>query len=305
MSTFADELMQTIIKVIYDAIYEKCEFFFNLLFIFWDSQVEWAQDKLSMPIDTWNVSVFSLIQNIVVKDVCIPIAAVFVTFIFCMELVHIMQDSNQMNNIKPQNIIFIFLKFAVCAIICSYSFEIVMGFYNIGTMAVEILGNQTAGKLDNIVQLSNILPPTPSTYTFGLLLTLLGDFCLILFALVIVGALRAAIYIRVMLWFLEFLIYAAAAPIPFATFNNKEWSQIGMNYTRKMLAMSFEGFFIFLMLVMYGFIAAGLKSPDTSGWLATTGSFVETLIMLIGTGFALTLMMFKAGNISASIFNAH
>lgn len=313
ISQFGEELMQLILGTIYDGLYDKCESLFRFLFFYLDNRVIWAQGELGKQIDTWNGSAFALIQDIVVKDICIPIAAAFITFIFCMELVHLMQDSNQMNNIKPQNVVFIFLKFAVCAIICSKSFEIVMGFFELGSDAIGTLGGRTAGKLTGMLELSDILPTEPDTYTFGLVITILGDFLLILLSLLVICTLSVIMYVRIMLWFLEFLIYAAAAPIPFSTFSNKEWSQVGMNYTRKMLALSFEGFFMFLMLILYGYIAAGLKPADlgggSGGWLTsmllTSANFAETLMMLVGTGIAITMLMCRAGSISASIFNAH
>lgn len=76
---------------------------------------------------------------------------------------------------------------------------------------------------------------------------------------------------------------------------NKDWSQVGMNYTRKMLALSFEGFFILLLFSTYGGILSGLQLED----------FTQSMVMILGSGFALAIMMFKIGNLSASIFNAH
>ena len=283
---WAHEVLQTILGGIYDGVYDVCKALFNVLFDAFDEQIVWAQNELTTPIDSWNTWAYYFIKEIVCKNVCIPIAAAFITLIFCMELVHILQDSNQMNNIKPQNVIFIFLKFAVCAMICSKSFEIVMGFYQIGLEATKKLGNQTigagSGELKNRLELEDILPATPSEYTFGLVLTIVGDFFLLLIAIAIVYVLSACIYVLIMMWFLEFLIYASAAPIPFSTFNNKEWSQVGMNYTRKMLALSFRGFFMLLIFLLYRYIVGGLSAQSGS-----VMDFVNTLLMLIGTGFAL------------------
>lgn len=296
ISEWADGVIQSILGELYSGLYEKCNSLFGFLFYMLNERVNDAQTELTTPINTWNASAYNLIHDVVVEDVCIPIAAAFVTFIFCLELIHLMQDGNQMHNIKPQNVIFIFLKFAVCALICSKSFDIVMGFYDLGRMAVRNLGDHTATQMTNLMSLEDLLPETPDRYTFSLLLTLLGDFLLLLVSLVIVCVMSVIVYVRVMLWFLEFLIYASAAPIPFSTFNNKEWAQVGMNYTRKMLAVSFEGFFLLLMLVLYGYVVGGLTASD---------NFLKTLTMMLGVGVALIVLMQKAGTISASIFNAH
>lgn len=301
---WVDRVVQTVLGGIYDGVYGLCDKLFNVLFDVFDDQIVWAENELTTPIDSWNTLAYYFIKEIVCRNICIPIAAAFITLIFCMELVHILQDSNQMNNIKPQNVIFIFLKFAVCAMICSKSFTIVMGFYKVGLKATEELVSRAgtgSGALKNTrLELQDILPATPSEYTFGLVLTIIGDFFLIIIAIVIVYVLSVIIYITIMLWFLEFLIYASAAPIPFSTFNNKEWSQVGMNYVKKMLALSFQGFFMLLMFLLYRYIVGGLSAQSGSAM-----DFVKTLLMLVGTGAALIMLISKAGTISASIFNAH
>lgn len=296
ISEWADGVMQSIMGEIYAGLYDVCNNLFGFLFYFLNDRVEAAQDELAMPVNTWNASAYNLIHDVVVEDVCIPIAAAFVTFIFCLELIHLMQDGNQMHNIKPQNVIFIFIKFTVCALICSKSFDIVMGFSDLGAMAVEKLGGYSAVAMENPLTLADLLPETQDRYTFKLILMLLGDMLLLLASLIIVCVMSVIIYVRVMLWFLEFLLYSSAAPIPFSTFNNKEWAQVGMNYTRKMLALSFEGFFLLLMLILYGYIVGGLQATD---------NFLKTLMMMLGTGVALIVLMQKAGSISSSIFNAH
>jgi len=297
MDEWVHNLGQRLMGGIYEAVHEICSHLFGFLFYYLNHQVKWAQEELNQPVSEWNESVFILIRDIVAKDVCIPIAASFITFIFCYEIIQILQDENRMRNITRQTLFITIMKFSICGLMCAKSFDIVMGFYEIGTKAVQILGNQTSGTLnESLLSFDEILPATIDEYELIHVFQIIGDMLLILFAIIIVVILSAIIYVRVTVWFLEFLIYASMAPIPFSTFNNKEWAQVGMNYTRKMLALSFEGFFMLLMLAMYGYITAGLSAG---------ADFIETLTMLLGTGVALITLMGKAGNIAASIFNAH
>lgn len=296
-SEWSHNIGQILMGSIYEAVHELCSHLFGFLFFYLNSQIEWAQSELKQPIDQWNPSVFVLIRDIVAKDVCIPIAAAFITFIFCFEIVQLLQDENRMRNINKQTLFVTIMKFCICCVLCAKSFDIVMGIYGIGTSAVTILGNQANGTLNsNLLSFDEILPAAFDEYRAVYVFQIIGDLLLIVFSIIIVVVLSAIIYVRITIWFLEFLIYASMAPIPFSTFDNKEWAQVGMNYTRKMLALSFEGFFMLLMLAMYGFITAGLSARH---------DFIETLTMLLGTGVALIMLMGKAGNISASIFNAH
>ncbi len=171
-----------------------------------------------------------------------------------------------------------------------------MSFCDIGTWAARKLRAETQTSVSIAMAPSmDELGLPADEYTLENLMELAGYKVTLVIASFGIWICGILVYIRVMLWFVEYLIYASPAPIPYSTWMNKEWSQMGMNYTRKMLALSFEGFFILLLFAVYGGVLEGLQ----------TGDFKQNLVMIIGCGFGLAVMMFKVGNISASIFNAH
>lgn len=295
ISEFWDKLLWLIIKSIYDPLYKSVGESLQGLFDSLNRELSNASRQITLGPKLWNGSAYGLVQGIS-ENVCIPIAAAFITVIFCWELIHLVQESNSMQNVQPERLLLVLLKFALCLLVCAYSFEIVMSFCDLGVWA--------AGRLRELTSTSVSISMAPALEDLGLpadgytlenLMKLAGykvTLVLASFGIWICGIL---VYIRVMLWFVEYLIYASTAPIPYSTWMNKEWSQIGMNYTRKMLALSFEGFFILLLFAVYGGILGGLQMED----------FTQSLVMVIGCGFGLAVMMFKVGNISASIFNAH
>lgn len=303
ISEFAEKVSRWILGTVYEGIYGSVEKNMQGLFDSLDQEIVTAAQLISAGPKQWNGSAFSLIQA-VAENVCIPIAAAFITVIFCWELIHLVQESNNMNNVKPDRLLIVLLKFGLCLMVCAYSFKIVMGFCDIGIWAVQRLGsgnNILFGSIGSSMSLADLgLEPDPDVYTdlvqlLGQLIELVGYFIMLKLAKLGVWVCGIVVYVRVMIWFVEFLIYASMAPIPYSTWVNKEWSQVGMNYTRKMLALSFDGFFILLLFAIYGGVLGGLQ----------LGDFKQSLVMIIGCGFGLAMMMFKVGNISASIFNAH
>ena len=50
---------------------------------------------------------------------------------------------------------------------------------------------------------------------------------------------------------IEIYLYTSIAPIPFATFINKEWGQVGNNYLKGLMALGFQGFFIMVIVGIY------------------------------------------------------
>jgi hypothetical protein len=296
VSEFIDKVLQNIFKIFYAGLYESTERSLEGLFDSFNREVNKATNLISAGPKQWNTSAYSMMQS-VSENVCIPIAAVFITVIFCWELIHLVQESNSMHNIPPERLMIVLLKFALCLVVCAYSFKIVMSFCDLGIWASAKLGGHTSTSLWNFqLTLEDMgIDPTPEKITFSAVMELAGYKVMLAIGTVGIWICGAIVYVRVMLWFIELLLYASPAPIPYSTWMNKEWSQMGMNYTRKMLALSFEGFFMLLLFAVYGGVLEGLQ----------TGDFKQNLVMIIGCGFGLAVMMFKVGNISASIFNAH
>ena len=86
------------------------------------------------------------------------------------------------------------------------------------------------------------------------------------------------------------------APIPFATFTNKEWGQVGNNYLRGLLALCFQGL---LIMVCVGIYAVLINS------LTVTTNIHANIWMVAGYTVLLCFTLFKTGSLSKAIFNAH
>lgn len=295
MSEWWNNTIQSILSSMYSGLYKKCEDSFAGIFDVLNTKVVWASDELTKSPEEWNGTAFELVQT-VAENALIPIAGCIITFIFCWELIHMMQESNQMQNIKPDSLLMVLLKLGVCILACSKSFEIVMGFFQIGAEATKnIIGKADVSKFGEDIEFSDVLTPVTENFSFGDILDVLIAMIVLFLAKILILAVAAIIYVRINLWFIELLMYASAAPLPFSTWGNKEWAQVGMNYTRKMLAICFEGFFMLLSFALFGAVMGGIGGGD----------FYESMVMIISAGFALCIILFKTGNISASIFNAH
>lgn len=296
ISEFAEKLLQMILKSIYDPLYESVNNQLEGLFDSLNMQINNARSLMYGGPKAWNESAFSIMQT-VSETVAIPIAAVFITVIFSWELIHLVQESNSGHDLKPERLVISLMKFGLCMMICAYSFKIVMGFCDLGIWASTKIGGITSTQISGFtLTLTDLgIEETPERYSFGMLMELAGYKIVLAIGWLAIFICGLIVYIRVMLWFIELLLYASVSAIPYSTWMNKEWSQVGMNYTRKMLALSFEGFFMLLLFAVYGGVMGGLRF----------GNFTANMVMVIGGGFALGAMMFKVGNISSSVFNAH
>ncbi len=272
-SEFAHSMYQSICKGLYEALHGQLEKNFNGLFDSLNARVEWARTELTQQPQLWSPGGFQIIRN-VAENVFIPIAGSIIIFIFCWEMCHLLQEGNRMQTVRPDSIAIHLLKLALCLFACIHSFDIVMGFYGIGAWATGRISGDAIGTFGEGLVLADIIPPVEDEYPFGMILDMAANLLVLFFGRIVTLACSAFVYIKVVFWFLEILLYASAAPIPFATWGSREWSQIGMNYTRRMLALSFEGFFMLLAFAVYGGVVSGIGE----------GSFLDTLVLVIGCG---------------------
>lgn len=97
--------------------------------------------------------------------------------------------------------------------------------------------------------------------------------------------------------FIEIYLYCSQAPIPFSTFLNKEWSQMGYNYLRGLLAYAMQGLLMFTCIVIYSALV---------GSITTSGSDITwSLFENICYGILLCLALKNTKELTKSVYNAH
>lgn len=294
-SEFAHKLGQSVLKAMYDGLYKVCEKLFDGMFAILDGRIAESSQMLQQTPEAWNSAAYNTVKSIA-ENAFVPMAGVFIACILVWELVHLLQESNQMGGQIFEKLIVLLFSCVICVYLCSHSFDIVMYFFELGANVTgEIAHTSWSESFDRGLSLDIFLPTVRDEYDAGMIFELMGDMILLFIGNIAILICSAIMYVRVVMWFLEFLIYVSAASIPNATWMNREWSQVGMNYTRKMLAVAFEGPFMLLLFAIYGGVLSGVN----------LGDFKQSIVMIIGCGFALICMMFKVGNITASIFNAH
>ena len=94
---------------------------------------------------------------------------------------------------------------------------------------------------------------------------------------------------------IEIYLYISISPVPFATFTNREWGDIGTNYLKGLFALAFQGFFIMVCVAIYAALVTGIAYADnihSAMWSAT------------GYAVLLCFALFKTSGLSKSIFHA-
>ena len=97
---------------------------------------------------------------------------------------------------------------------------------------------------------------------------------------------------------IQIYLMVSLAPIPFATFGNKEQSLMGQNYVKSLFALGFQGFLIMVCVGIYAVLIQDIA-------LASADDIAGTLWMALGYTVLLAYTLFKTDDISRSILHAH
>ena len=296
LSEFWDELYQIILSDLYKTAYEGCQKSFDGLFDSLNTHISEAAVSLNQTPESWNASAYGVVSSLS-RTAFLPVAAVFLAVVFAWEMVQIVQNTNQsMQQFKPDNIVFPLIKLAMCLLACSHAFEIIMLFFKAGQMVTHKITGTMVGNFGEGLDFTNIVQPELDHYELGDVMAVVGYSAMLLLAKFATWIIGIFIYIRVIFWFLEIYVMSCAAPVPYAMWTNKEWQQVSVNYTRKMLSTMFQGPLMLMLYAIYGGVLTGLPLGS---------DFIGSLGMIIGSAFALGTMLFRTSSIADSIFGAH
>lgn len=232
------------------------------------------------------------------NNVVVPIGGFILVVILLSDLIQTVIRGNNFKDFDDS----IFIKWiikALCGILLvSNVFYIASALFSFGTdvcaNGLTYLFNANALRTIDVDKFNEAL----SSYGNGEMLTML----LLSFVIhLLILALTVVIIIVMASRMIEVFMYLGVAPIPMATMLNNEWSEVGKNWVRGVLALSFQGFFIIVALGIFKTLYTNVISSINK----VEDGVIMTLAMLAGYSCALLFTVLRSGNISKSIFNAH
>ncbi len=288
MDTILTEIAEWLKEILIGGIVNN----FTGMFDSVNQQVSDVATQVGTTPENFSPGVFSLVRN-VSETVIIPVAGLILTFIACYELIQLIIDHNNLANFET----WIFFKWVfktfVAVLLITNTFNITMAVFDVAQQVVNasagIIGGNTSIDASQLEQIGESLEEMEVGSLMGLfvqsLFVRLGTMILSVLIFVIVYGRMVEIYLMVSL-----------APIPFATFGNREQSQIGQNYLRSLAALGFQGFLIMICVGIYAV-------------LVQTATFTEDLIgsmwTILGYTVLLCFTLFKTGSLAKSVFSAH
>ena len=223
----------------------------------------------------------------------IPIAGLILTFIACYELIQLIIDHNNLANFET----WIFFKWVfktfVAVLLITNTFNITMAIFDVAQHVINasagIIGGSTAIDASALESIEETLKEMELGPLFGLFLQ---SFVVQLCSLILSVLIFVIVYGRM----IEIYLMVSLAPIPFATFGNREQSQIGQNYLRSFAALGFQGFLIMICIGIYAVLVQTVAFSD---------DIIASIWAVMGYTVLLCFTLFKTGTLAKSVFSAH
>lgn len=236
--------------------------------------------------------VFSMIRSLS-ENVIMPIAGIVLTFIACYELIQLIISYNNLANFETWFIWKWIFKTFIAVELITHTFDFTMAVFDVAqhvvTQAGGIISGSTAVDASTLASMQSTL----EAMEIGPLLSIYLQSFIVQFLMYVLSIL---IFVIVNGRMIEIYLMVSMAPIPFATFGNKEQSMMGQNYVRSLFALGFQGF---LIMVCVGIYAVLIQS------VAFTTDIIASLWKVMGYTVLLAFTLFKTGALAKSILHAH
>lgn len=241
---------------------------------------------------SFSPGVFSLIRSLS-ESVIMPVAGIILTFICCYELIELLIEHNNLANFDTWLIFKWVFKTFVAVMLITNCFNVTMAVFDV---AQSVIGS-SGGLISASTAVDGTMLETMEDTLMGMDLGPLVGLYLQSFVIQLtMFALSIVIFVIVYGRMVEIYLMTSLAPIPFATFGNREQSQIGQNYLRSLIALGFQGF---LILVCVGIYAVLIQSVSISE------DIIASLWGIVGYTVLLVFTLFKTGSLAKSVMSAH
>lgn len=257
-----------------------------------NAQVGQIATEVGMTPSTFSPAIFNMIRTLS-ENVIMPIAGLILTFIACYELIQLVISHNNLANFET----WIFFKWVfktfVAVTLITNTMNITMAVFDVAHHVVSQAGGIITGSTAIDASTLATMQSNLEAMEVG---ELLGIFLMSFIVQFLVYILSALIFVIVYARMIEIYLMVSLAPLPFATFGNREQSMIGQNYLRSLFALGFQGF---LIMVCVGIYAVLIQS------IAFSSDIIGSLWGVVGYTVLLAFTLFKTGSVAKSVLHAH
>lgn len=193
-------------------------------------------------------AVFNMVRNLS-ESVIMPVAGILLTFIACYELIQLIISYNNLASFETWFIWKWIFKTFVAVELITHTFDITMAVFDVSQSVVRQAGGIIQGSTAVDASTLATMQSTLEAMELGPLFAIFLQSFIVQFLMYV---LSAVIFVIINGRMVEIYLMVSLAPLPFATFGNREQSMMGQNYMRSLFALGFQGFLIMVCVGIYG-----------------------------------------------------
>ena len=226
----------------------------------------------------------------------LPIAGLILTYVFCYEVYQMVTDKNKGGDFEIGQLIFLIIKTAVMITFITNSFTIALAVFDLSKWITDKIPDSTltvpTGVTDNLI--SSMSADKIGEAFFIMMIA----FIAVIIVAIMVGIIFLVAWSRI----ITILLYISVAPIPFATFLNRDWiGSIGQSYVKNLIALMLQGYFMLVCLVIY----SGLLTKVSDMIAKQDGANgIYMMILLITSMGILVVTLTKTHSLAKSVVGA-
>lgn len=267
-------------------------FYFSGLLESINLQVSEVSSQVGTTPQDFSPTIFNMVKSIS-ETAVLPIAGMILTFVACYELIQMIMEHNNMSNFDTVIIFKWIFKTSICIYLISNTFNITMGVFDLALQVINSASGVVSGSTSFDPASISDIEAHLNTLDIEVLL---GIFLQITILHIGVKVVSLVVFVLVYARMVEIYLRVSLAPVPFATFGNREQSSIGQNYMRSLFAISFQGFLIMVCIGIYAVLIRTISFGT---------DIVADLWGAFGYMVLLALSIQKSSSIANSIFNTH
>lgn len=233
-----------------------------------------------------------LVDNLrtVSETAILPVAGLILTYIFCYELYQLVVEQNKSGNFETGQLMFLIIKTSVMILLLSNCFDITLAVFDLGKWITDQVPNEALKIPPKMTD--EIIKSMPNN-DVGAAISM---WVMAAIALIIVFVMSGIIYLVAWSRMVTIMLYISVAPLPFATFMNKDWiGSIGQTYVKNLVALMLQGYFMLVCLLVY----SGLLDKATS--LMGDGSGLYGLMLMIVSMGILVVSLTRTHSLAKSV----
>lgn len=285
-----------------------------------NASIEALQQEVAITPTEFSADLVETLQNLS-TTVLLPIAGLIITYVFVLQIIEHVTDHNKGNEWNVGSVIMLIIKTTITISLATNAFTIGLAFSDVSTWMIDQVPAEevelTNEITDEIVEqlqpevvtqnADGTLEPTGTDEPVGedefwdyklgeAFITMLVGFIGLIITMVISGIMYLVAWSRIIM----VLLYITVAPIPMATLMSESWvNSIGQNYLKNLLALTLQGFFMLVLLVIY----QGLVTRTSALMQAGEGGFSGMVLLIVSMGI-IASMLLKTHGFAKSITGA-